>query len=107
MTDYQTERRAAWIQGMAAKTPLGKKRPAPTKPTPFPSRIWERFNGKWWAVRKKESLKVALMLAGILALYGLVGRMDFEDELRREAARQEDHAALAVALNNCLNGETK
>ena len=66
--------------------------------------------GMRWASRRNllTDLKTAAVLAGLLLCYGIVGRMDYEDEMRTEAAALEYRADLAEKiLADCMNGTAK
>lgn len=59
--------------------------------------------------RRREAIKTAAAtVAGLLLIllaYGIAGRMDYEEELRKEAEAAMDQAALQhAALLACLNG---
>ena len=52
-----------------------------------------------------NAVMVTAMLAVTLAAFGIVGRMDYEEALRAEAARQSARAEAAEqAVVGCLNG---
>jgi hypothetical protein len=46
-------------------------------------------------------MKEAMLILIILLAYGLVGRMDYDDEVRREA----EMAAYTRALAHCASGD--
>ena len=70
-TDANTAARRAWLASLQGKRPL----------------------------RIREHLKTALVLVLILAVYGLVGHLDHEDELLRRAELDAYTNALATCQN--------
>lgn len=70
-TDANTAARRAWLASLQGKRPL----------------------------RIREHLKTALVLVLILAVYGLVGHLDHEDELLRRAELDAYSNALATCQN--------
>lgn len=56
-------------------------------------------------VARRDLLKNLALIAGLLVCYGIVGRMDYEDELIAEAEASAANADLnRAALLACLNG---
>ena len=49
---------------------------------------------------KKEALRNALLIAGLVLCYGIVGTMDYADQQRQ---RLESEAAYAKALRECMS----
>ena len=55
--------------------------------------------------QQREALLNATLIAGLLLIFGIVGRMDYEDALRAAAEASAANADLnRAALLACLNG---
>lgn len=59
------------------------------------------------AARRELGHNVGI-LAGLFAVYAVVGTLDYQDQLRTEIAAQEaSNRALTATLASCLNGDAR
>lgn len=58
-----------------------------------------------FSARRREDLRIGLSVAAILIGFGIVGSLDYADELRQEAAAAEQRSDMnRASLLACLNG---